>query len=177
MLLSSSQECYCGNSLQNNGATGLVTSASSCSVACGGDASKTCGGSWAMNVFTTGTVTTPPAPTWTSAGCFVDAATRMLQGSVQTPAGLTTESCQSICTAQGATIAGTENGNQCFCGTTAFKDGGAGVAATGCTTACIGMCHKHDSFARVYSYMLGLQAIRRRCAAAAGALTFTCKPE
>ena len=156
MCLPSSQECYCGNSLQNNGATGVVTDASSCSVACGGDASKTCGGSWALNVYTTGTVTSPAEPTWTSAGCYVDAATRMLQGSLQTPVGLTTESCQSICAAQGATIAGTENGNQCFCGTKAFKDGGAGVAGTGCTTACVGMFFWTSFSTRVYSCMFNL---------------------
>ncbi len=34
-------------------------------MACSGDASKTCGGSWALNVYTTGTVTLPTEPTWT----------------------------------------------------------------------------------------------------------------
>ncbi|KAF9484188.1 hypothetical protein BDN70DRAFT_181683 [Pholiota conissans] len=132
------QECYCGNSLTNNGATGSVISTSNCQTPCAGDSSKMCGGGWTMNVYT------KPAASisgWTSAGCYVDSSSRMLRGTSNlSQAGLTTEMCINICAQGGFTMAGTEDGNQCFCGSQIYKDGGSGVStASGeCSSPCNG---------------------------------------
>jgi glucan endo-1,3-alpha-glucosidase len=130
---------YCGNTLTNNGASGAVIASTQCQTACGGDASTTCGGSWTLNVYTQVPSTSPTA--WTSAGCYVDASTRMLRVSATlSQAGLTTELCISTCTQGGFTMAGTENGNQCFCGSQIYQVSGAGVstASSECSSACNG---------------------------------------
>ncbi|KAJ3969097.1 glycoside hydrolase family 71 protein [Lentinula raphanica] len=46
-----STQCYCGNSITNNGATGTVVSSSNCNYKCGGDSSQTCGGSYFLNLY------------------------------------------------------------------------------------------------------------------------------
>ncbi|KAF9031789.1 WSC-domain-containing protein [Hymenopellis radicata] len=52
-------ECYCGNSLTNNGATGQMIDSSACHAPCDGDKSKMCGASWVLNVYAkTATATT-----------------------------------------------------------------------------------------------------------------------
>jgi hypothetical protein len=50
-------ECFCGNSLT----TVQKLDESKCSMSCAGDASQTCGGSWALSIFTKGGVT-PSTP-------------------------------------------------------------------------------------------------------------------
>jgi glucan endo-1,3-alpha-glucosidase len=131
---------YCGNTLTNNGASGAVIVSTQCQTACGGDASMTCGGSWTLNVYTENVASTSPT-TWASAGCYIDASTRMLRGSATlSQAGLTTEACISTCTQGGFTMAGTENGDQCFCGSQIYQGNGAGVstASSECSSACNG---------------------------------------
>jgi len=126
---------YCGDTLTSNGATGAVISSSNCQNKCGGDANQLCGGSWTMNVYSQGS-----SSTWTSAGCYVDAATRMLRGSSNTLSGLTTEKCIDLCSTGGYTMAATEYGRECYCGSQLYKEGGAGVAASSstCNVACEG---------------------------------------
>lgn len=130
---------YCGNTLTNNGASGAIISSTQCQTACAGDASKTCGGGWTLNVYTKVASTSPAI--WTSAGCYIDASTRMLRGSaILSQPGLTTEMCINTCTQGGFTMAGTEDGNQCFCGSQIHKENGAGVstASSECSSACNG---------------------------------------
>ncbi|OCH94040.1 WSC-domain-containing protein [Obba rivulosa] len=43
------RECYCGDSFVNGGGSSLA--ASTCSMACSGDSSSTCGGSWALSLY------------------------------------------------------------------------------------------------------------------------------
>ncbi|KAF9529116.1 glycosyl hydrolase family 71-domain-containing protein [Crepidotus variabilis] len=137
-------ECYCGNTLTNNGGSGALISASSCSSNCGGDPSQKCGGSWIMSVYAkqapSGGGGQTGSTQWTSAGCYVDASTRMLRGSSVRQDGMTNDKCISTCSSAGYTMAGTEDGKECFCGSEVFKDNGAGVstAANQCNTPCDG---------------------------------------
>lgn len=126
---------YCGDTLTSNGATGAVISSSNCQNKCGGDANQLCGGSWTLNVYSQGS-----SLTWTSAGCYVDATTRMLRGSSNTLSGLTTEKCIDLCSTGGYTMAATEYGRECYCGSQLYKEGGAGVVASSstCNVACEG---------------------------------------
>jgi len=126
---------FCGDTLTNNGASGAVISSSNCQNKCGGDANQFCGGSWTMNVYSRDS-----SSTWTNAGCYVDAATRMLRGSSNTVNGLTTEKCIALCSAGGYTMAATEYGKECYCGSQLYKEGGAGVPASAstCNVACEG---------------------------------------
>jgi len=129
-------ECYCGNTLTNNGATGVLISSDSCSVTCGGDSSKKCGGSWTMTVFTKVATSTQ----WNSAGCYYDSSSKRMLREVGTLgiAGLTTEQCIASCATAGYTMAGTEYGNECYCGSQIYKEDGSGVVSTGCNVPCNG---------------------------------------
>ncbi|KAF8970709.1 glycosyl hydrolase family 71-domain-containing protein [Flammula alnicola] len=129
-------QCFCGNTMTNNGASGTIVSSSNCQANCGGDSSKKCGGSWNLSVYTKVAI-----PQWTSAGCYVDASTRLLRGSVSLGlSGLTAEKCFIICSLGGFTMAATENGQECFCGSQLYKEGGAGVLvdSSQCNQACSG---------------------------------------
>jgi len=128
---------HCGDSLTNNGATGTPISSSSCQMNCGGDSSQKCGNSWTMNVYSKASSSTQ----WTSAGCYVDANSRILRSSNSRSDTLTTETCIAKCTAEGHTMAATEDGKECWCGSQFFREGGAGgVAGAGqCGTPCGGM--------------------------------------
>ncbi|KAF9495858.1 hypothetical protein BDN71DRAFT_1390602 [Pleurotus eryngii] len=42
---------FCGNSLNNNGATGTTISSTSCNTPCSGDSTQKCGGSWTLSLF------------------------------------------------------------------------------------------------------------------------------
>ncbi|KAF5376288.1 hypothetical protein D9615_008530 [Tricholomella constricta] len=96
----------------------------------------------------TTTTTTSPTPTpsqpstsgWTSAGCFVDTSERLLRGSSTSQGGMTSERCIMICAAAGHTIAATEFGRECFCGSQLHKSGRAGtkVSAGECNMPCDG---------------------------------------
>ncbi|KAJ4495692.1 glycosyl hydrolase family 71-domain-containing protein [Lentinula edodes] len=46
-----STQCYCGNSITNNGATGSVVASSNCNSKCVGDSSQSCGGSYYLNLY------------------------------------------------------------------------------------------------------------------------------
>ncbi|KAF5334900.1 hypothetical protein D9611_010018 [Ephemerocybe angulata] len=127
-------ECYCGNNISNNGATGNILPASSCSVACTGDASQKCGGSWTLNL-------SVKAPTvFTAQGCFADGGDRMLRGYSTSRSGMTNEMCVGICVERGFGMAATQNGGECFCGNEIWKTGGVGVgvASSECGMKCSG---------------------------------------
>ena len=77
-----------------------------------------------------------PAPTVvvTNVGCFRDQGNRDLDGMMLEARGMTTEACTRECAEWGYRFAGTENGNQCFCGNAFGKYG----ASTDCTKPCVG---------------------------------------
>jgi hypothetical protein len=115
-------ECYCGSSITSPSTT---LSQSSCNMACAGDSSQLCGGSWAIQVYslsastttTTSTSTstsTSATPTttagWTNLGCYQDSSTRVLSA-YSTSSNLNTPAyCQALCLGKGFTFAGTEYG-------------------------------------------------------------------
>ncbi|KAJ7438488.1 WSC domain-containing protein, partial [Mycena latifolia] len=153
-------ECWCGNAVVGTPADG---SASTCSYACAGDSSSKCGGNWRMQIYTytapastatttTSTTSTSTATTTTSAAtatstassvwslsqaCAVDTSARILQGYHTSSSSNTQSWCQSTCLAKGFSIAGVENGNECWCGNAIIGTPADGSAST-CSYACAG---------------------------------------
>ncbi|KAF5588761.1 WSC domain-containing protein [Fusarium pseudocircinatum] len=118
-------QCWCGSAPQQD----LVPS-QNCNIACPGDITLTCGGSNAIELFAT-------VPTWMHLGCYSDTTlSRTLSNSLNV-AGNTNKKCQDACAAAGYKYAGTEFGNQCFCGNT-IDNSGAPIAASTCNKACAG---------------------------------------
>ncbi|KAF8900122.1 glycosyl hydrolase family 71-domain-containing protein [Gymnopilus junonius] len=129
---------YCGDSLKNNGATGAIIPSSNCQTTCGGDVTQKCGGGWTLNVYTTQVISA-----WSSPGCYVDASTRMLRGSSTSQAGMTTEICISLCSDDGYTMAATEYGLECYCGSELYQQGGVGIVAS--TSQCDMPCEGNSA--------------------------------
>ena len=107
-------ECWCGNTLPQS----LAVSNSSCSTFCAGSPSTYCGGSFRLSVSQNTTVTALPAG-WTPLGCFADAWTRTFPVMLWSATNNSDTACLRACQAQGFTFAGTENGNECYCGAAA----------------------------------------------------------
>jgi glucan endo-1,3-alpha-glucosidase len=106
------------------------------------------GGSGATTTTASPTTTTSSTPssntyvsmTWTSAGCYVDGANRMLRGSSTSIPGMTVEMCTGLCFKKKFTMAAVEFGTECYCGSQLFTTNGAGVKATptDCNMPCAG---------------------------------------
>lgn len=140
-------ECFCGNTLV--GGTPPAGAASSCSVACTGNSALKCGGGWRIQIYTnsgtagstTTTTSTTPAPTATWAltqPCAVDTSARVLQGYSVASASNSPAFCQAACAGKGFSIAGVENGDECFCGNTLVGGTPPAGAASSCSVACTG---------------------------------------
>lgn len=131
-------ECYCGNSLTNNGASGAVIADSSCSAPCSGDGSQRCGGGWTLNVYQKTTAT------FSALGCYVDGSSRMLRGYSTSSASMTTDKCLGICLERGFKLAATQDGRECYCDNQIYKTGstGSSTAPGECSNKCTGesMC-------------------------------------
>ncbi|KAK0206918.1 glycosyl hydrolase family 71-domain-containing protein [Desarmillaria ectypa] len=130
------KECYCGNSITENGASGAIVDSSQCWVPCDGNNSEICGGSWHLSVYAKGT----SASSWISQGCYTDSADRLLRGSLTAISGLTTNACINSCSSAGFTMAATEYMYQCLCGNTLYTTGGAGssTSSSDCNMPCQG---------------------------------------
>ncbi len=78
---------------------------------------------------------------WNSAGCYIDANTRILRGMHVRQNRMTTDTCLNMCTSAGYTMAATEDGKECFCGSQFYKENGAGTATVSsqCSTPCDGL--------------------------------------
>ncbi|CUA76819.1 putative glycosidase C21B10,07 [Schizosaccharomyces pombe 972h-] [Rhizoctonia solani] len=76
---------------------------------------------------------------WEAKGCLTDlqAPNRILSDQL-TSNSLTSASCIKACAANGYKFAGTQFGNECWCGNTLNTAGGAGQPSGGCTMACAG---------------------------------------
>lgn len=118
-------QCFCGAALQQT----LVPS-TDCNYACPGDSAQTCGGFNAIQIFST-------VPTWVSLGCYSDATNARTLSKSLNIAGNTNKKCQDACLDAGYKYAGTEFGNQCFCGNT-IDNAGAPIAQSTCNKACAG---------------------------------------
>ncbi|CAK5265078.1 unnamed protein product [Mycena citricolor] len=127
------QECWCGNSLANG--QGGLTSSSECNMPCKGDASETCGASYRLSLFSKSI----PSYTWSlSQACVVDTSSRLLQGFSTSSAGNTVASCQSMCANRSFSMAGVENGNECYCGNSIAGGTPASAPVSDCSVACAG---------------------------------------
>ncbi|KZT57231.1 WSC-domain-containing protein, partial [Calocera cornea HHB12733] len=125
------QECHCDNALQNG--LGTPIDPGNCNMACDGDGAENCGGSYAMELYHLQDAAAGGAG-WSSVGCAVDSANRVLAGtSTSDSNGMTLESCESFC--KGYAYMGVENGDECYCGNTLV---GGFVSGGGCSTPCAG---------------------------------------
>jgi hypothetical protein len=113
-----SGECWCDDIIENYGALASDGDAL-CNMACNGDKTQICGGPNRLTMFKYGIPPSPPTPEWYSLGCYTDStAARTLKYNVQVsggPSGLTHETCQASCFAEGHTLSGTEYSGECWC--------------------------------------------------------------
>jgi len=139
-----SSECWCGNYLPSN-----VADNSTCSMACSGDASQTCGGpnrltvaidtTWKQTFFARSSYST-----WQLKTCYVDSSTRTLPSKLEVVGGannMTTANCLDACTAQGLPYCGTEYYQECWGGPNAPDASLAlpgDALASGCNFKCNG---------------------------------------
>ncbi|PPQ65263.1 hypothetical protein CVT24_011418 [Panaeolus cyanescens] len=79
-----------------------------------------------------------PAPAgWTYIGCYQDDQLRVLDGGTRGALDMTVISCISLCQGNGFSIAGVENGTQCYCGNS-IKVGAIQRTEPECGMACAG---------------------------------------
>lgn len=114
--------CYCGFDTDYNRVLARSAYESECNGRCAGDATKSCGRSDRIQVYTRTPPSPPiPPPGWTvESPCSVDNASRVLQSVVVTQLGNNTPAnCASYCQSLGTkyTFAGVEYSNECHCGT------------------------------------------------------------
>lgn len=155
-----STECYCGAAIA---ATAAKAAPADCGMLCGGDKFSYCGGSGRLNVYaapasnsTVSTSTTPPPTStpsastsatrpppsgvppsgWQYIGCANETDNRSLSGLALSGTTMTPQTCQDFCLEHDFPLAGTEFGDQCFCGTA--LQNGATLDHTGCSTPCAG---------------------------------------
>ncbi|KAL7424676.1 hypothetical protein Q5752_000360 [Cryptotrichosporon argae] len=135
-----STECYCGDALQS----GSIAASSGCTMVCGGDKSTACGGSSLLNIYkSAATVPAAVVPTgWTALGCYSDSSSRTLdQDAYTSSSAMTWASCTAFCATGNYTYAGIEDGTECYCANS-FSNGGAPVAASGCSAYCSGSANE-----------------------------------
>ena len=132
---------HAGGSSFSNG-QGEPLDAPSCSMSCAGAASETCGGSWALSLYTTGASTgivsalpsnsTSIPAGWTASGCRQDLVDheRTLTVDAFTSDAMTLAMCVEHCAVRGHTIAGVEYARECYCGSAFANGGGADEDAT-----------------------------------------------
>ncbi|KAG8896803.1 hypothetical protein FRB99_008645, partial [Tulasnella sp. 403] len=84
----------------------------------------------------TSTSTPTPSATasWTTLGCYADQSARTLNAKSTSDPAMTYQKCQTFCA--GFTYAGTENGNECWCGNSLTTN--QPLAANQCQTPCAG---------------------------------------
>ncbi|KAK6906807.1 hypothetical protein I203_100794 [Kwoniella mangroviensis CBS 8507] len=130
-----SKYCGCGNSW--TGATQKYPSSSCQYYKCGGNSTEYCGGQTQAAVYNTSevTVTINKPDGWVS--CWTDSGSaRTLQDYSYTANPLSAKACRVACANQGYQYAGTESGNQCFCGNKVAN--GAKAPTSACNTQCAG---------------------------------------
>jgi hypothetical protein len=155
-----SDECYCGNTLQNGGGPAPDGNAL-CDMTCDGDKTQICGGPNRLTLYSYGavslpsgvpTTTTPVASTttsgagatglpagWKYAACYLDNAFGRILGNEQPDnAALTVQSCVATCAGLGYTIAGLEFSTQCFCDNDIINGGVVATTQSDCNMACSG---------------------------------------
>ncbi|EJT97858.1 hypothetical protein DACRYDRAFT_84208 [Dacryopinax primogenitus] len=76
--------------------------------------------------------------TWNNLGCVTDGPARALTGDYTTSPSMSVEYCQSYCFSSGYLFAGTEFGNECYCGNTVSNGLGVSTSSSSCSVACAG---------------------------------------
>ncbi|ORY86870.1 hypothetical protein BCR37DRAFT_376149 [Protomyces lactucae-debilis] len=159
-----SGECYCDSQIRNNPQT-----VSSCSMACSGDSSQTCGGSNAIQVYTLGAVpsgtgsSAAPSPTIqkttsggaTYKGCYTDSVnaralrTRNPDVTGSDPIG----ACMASCKSAGFSLGAVEYGHECFCDQS-INNGQTLTSDSACSQVCDGNSQQYcgnGNTAQVYT--------------------------
>ncbi|KAJ7087735.1 carbohydrate-binding WSC, partial [Mycena epipterygia] len=122
-------ECYCANTI--SGGAPSTASTTDCNVPCTGDSSSKCGGGWRIQIYT--------ASSWVlSNACAIDTSARILQGYSVSTSLNTPSTCQSTCAGKGFSIAGVENGNECYCANTISGGTPSTASTTDCSVPCAG---------------------------------------
>lgn len=113
-------ECYCGNAISSGADYGQIAAASDCSMACTGDSTQACGGSYRVVIYkNTASSTTSVAPTstststpttWSSVGCYVDSSVRVLAAYSPSIELNTPITCEAACASFSYKYAGVEYG-------------------------------------------------------------------
>ncbi|PNH43049.1 hypothetical protein VD0004_g4372 [Verticillium dahliae] len=125
------QQCFCGNSIINNGVK--ASSDSQCNTPCAGDSTQMCGGGDRMTIISGGPprVRGPPSPQlsgfngdWTYQGCLQSfvGTTRTFFWQNFFPGTMTANECLDRCGEFGYMAAGLEYGEECYCGDPANID-------------------------------------------------------
>ncbi|PPR01095.1 hypothetical protein CVT26_016001 [Gymnopilus dilepis] len=140
-------ECFCGNAILYDYGT-----SEGCTTPCPGDESNTCGGSLAIQIYSTGagSYTTPPTSFlleyngWEITECWEDNAgaggSRILPdvpANAPPAVSMTVEGCIDACAAEGYTSAGLEYGQECWCGNVTYPPGES-VPSSECNMPCNG---------------------------------------
>ncbi|EIN08471.1 WSC-domain-containing protein, partial [Punctularia strigosozonata HHB-11173 SS5] len=138
-------ECYCGTGYSVDPSTIDNAPASECSMACAGDDTLTCGGSWRMQIYSTGlSPAAGEAPSgWSSYGCVRDTSDRVLASPKYAGADLSDTNspaaCTSYCADLNYTMAGVEYGSECYCSSSWASDTAPSlIDSSECDYACSG---------------------------------------
>jgi hypothetical protein len=93
-----SRECYCGNAPD---ATSTMQAVSDCNMACGGDATQSCGAGNRISLYKSTSytpLTTPQIAGYNYTGCYSDApSTRALSDRQTSSDTMTVETCAAFC--------------------------------------------------------------------------------
>ncbi|TBU26664.1 hypothetical protein BD311DRAFT_666990 [Dichomitus squalens] len=141
-------QCFCGDTLIDGAVVGDPTT---CNMACGGNTQEACGGPNRLSVYTsTGNVVALPVPTpknsslpgnWEYQGCLQEApnGVRLFPNKIVQPTNNSIDNCLNQCAAFGYPAAGTEFGQECYCGDVSDTDASPGFAPeSDCNIACPG---------------------------------------
>jgi hypothetical protein len=134
-------ECFCGGSLVNGASLSL--SSSQCNMPCANDATSSCGGPNAIQLYSNSALAiVAPAPTvvngFTSSGCIQEVAGRALTGMRVDFADMTIEKCTSACGQAGYAIAGVEYGVECYCSNRLDNGASVSLVSGQCVIDCPG---------------------------------------
>ncbi|KIR79550.1 transmembrane receptor [Cryptococcus gattii E566] len=122
-------QCFCGNSLSG----GTQAPASSCSMACSGNSSETCGAAGYLDLFNTTGVSAVSNGIAGYIGCYTDYS--VLDGASYSSDWLSVDSCNQWCYARGAAYGSVRNGNTCKCSS---KAPSTLTTTTSCNNPCSG---------------------------------------
>ncbi|KAG5983242.1 hypothetical protein E4U55_000466 [Claviceps digitariae] len=138
------RECYCGNSLDKSSAAAPI---GDCNMLCGGDASEYCGAGNRLELYSTTSAPTTPAPTatlmhkatvspYTLVGCWTEGnGLRALSQGSTVSDKMSNEACAVFC--KNYKYFGTEYGSECYCGSY-LADSSKSAPLEECNMACSG---------------------------------------